>query len=122
MVRILQEPKNALVKQYKKLLEYDDVDLEFAPEALDAIADKAIERNIGARGLRAVMEGILTQVMYDIPSDPTIVKVVITKDCVEGKGTPELTRDPEKISYSVKLNTGKGEKSAKGGSAPKSAS
>ena len=122
LVRILQEPKNALVKQYKKLLEYDDVDLEFAPEALDAIADKAIERNIGARGLRAVMEGILTQVMYDIPSDPTIVKVVITKDCVEGKGTPELTRDPEKISYSVKLNTGKGEKSAKGGSAPKSAS
>ena len=122
LVRILQEPKNALVKQYKKLLEYDDVDLEFTPEALDAIADKAIERNIGARGLRAVMEGILTQVMYDIPSDPTIVKVVITKDCVEGKGTPELTRDPEKISYSVKLNTGKGEKSAKGGSAPKSAS
>ena len=122
LVRILQEPKNALVKQYKKLLEYDDVDLEFAPEALDAIADKAIERNIGARGLRAVMEGILTQVMYDIPSDPTIVKVVITKDCVEGKGTPELTRDPEKISYSVKLNTGKGEKSAKSGSAPKSAS
>ena len=122
LVRILQEPKNALVKQYKKLLEYDDVDLEFTPEALDAIAGKAIERNIGARGLRAVMEGILTQVMYDIPSDPTIVKVVITKDCVEGKGTPELTRDPEKISYSVKLNTGKGEKSAKGGSAPKSAS
>ena len=122
LVRILQEPKIALVKQYKKLLEYDDVDLEFTPEALDAIADKAIERNIGARGLRAVMEGILTQIMYDIPSDPTIVKAVITKDCVEGKGTPELTRDPEKISYSVKLNTGKGEKSAKGGSAPKSAS
>ena len=122
LVRILQEPKNALVKQYKKLLEYDDVDLEFTPEALDAIADKAIERNIGARGLRAVMEGLLTQIMYDIPSDPTIVKAVITKDCVEGRGTPELTRDPEKVSYSVKLNTGKGEKSAKGGSAPKSAS
>ncbi len=122
LVRILQEPKNALVKQYKKLLEYDDVDLEFTPEALDAIADKAIERNIGARGLRAVMEGLLTQIMYDIPSDPTIVKAVITKDCVEGRGTPELTRDPEKVSYSVKLNTGKGEKAAKDGSAPKSAS
>ncbi len=121
LVRILQEPKNALVKQYKKLMEYDDVDLEFEPTALEAIADKAIERNIGARGLRAVMEGILTQVMYDIPSDPTIVKVVITKDCVEGKGQPELTRDPEKISYSVKLNTGKGEK-PRSGSAPKSAS
>ena len=78
LVRILQEPKNALVKQYKKLLEYDDVDLEFAPEALDAIADKAIERNIGARGLRAVMEGMLTQLMYDVPSDPTISKVVIS--------------------------------------------
>ena len=85
-------------------------------------ADKAIERNIGARGLRAVMEGLLTQIMYDIPSDPTIVKAVITKDCVEGRGTPELTRDPEKVSYSVKLNTGKGEKAAKDGSAPKSAS
>ena len=122
LVRILQEPKNALVKQFNKLLEYDDVDLEFTPEALDTIADKAIERNIGARGLRAVMEGLLTQIMYDIPSDPTIVKAVITKDCVEGRGTPELTRDPEKVSYSVKLNTGKGEKAAKDGSAPKSAS
>ena len=64
LVRILQEPKNALVKQYKKLLEYDDVDLEFTEDALNAIADKAIERNIGARGLRAVMEGLLTKVMY----------------------------------------------------------
>ena len=80
LVRILQEPKNALVKQYQKLLEYDDVDLEFQPEALEAIADQAIQRNIGARGLRAVMEGLLTRIMYDVPSDPTIVKVVITKE------------------------------------------
>ena len=108
LVRILKEPKNALVKQYQKLFEYDDVELEFTPEALDAIADKAIERNIGARGLRAVMEGLLTKIMYEIPSDPTVFKVVITKDCVEGKGEPELTRDPAKVSYSVKLNTGKG--------------
>ena len=122
LVRILQEPKNALVKQYKKLMEYDDVELEFTPDALGAIADKAIERNIGARGLRAVMEGLLTQIMYDVPSDPTIVKVTITKGCVEGTGQPELLRDPDKISYSVKLNPGKGEKSAKSGSAPKSAS
>ena len=121
LVRILQEPKNALVKQYKKLMEYDDVDLEFEPEALEAIADKAIERNIGARGLRAVMEGLLTQIMYDVPSDPTIVKVVITKDCVEGKGQPVLTRDANKINYSVKLNTGKGDK-PRSGSTPKSAS
>ena len=124
LVRILTEPKNALVKQYKKLMEYDDVDLEFQQEALEAIADKAIARNIGARGLRAVIEGILTQIMYDVPSDPTITKVVITKDCVEGTGQPELTRDPQKISYSVKLNTGKGgEKPHSGGSAsPASAS
>ncbi|MCI8817759.1 MAG: ATP-dependent Clp protease ATP-binding subunit ClpX [Oscillibacter sp.] len=106
LVRILQEPKNALVKQYKKLLEYDGVELEFEPEALDAVADKAIERSIGARGLRAVMESMLTQIMYDIPSDPTIVKAVITEDCVEGKGKPILTKDPEKVGYSVKLNTG----------------
>ena len=123
LVRILQEPKNALVKQYKKLLEYDDVDLEFTPDALEAIADKAIERNIGARGLRAVMEGLLTQVMYDVPSDPTIVKVVITKACVEGTEKPELTYDPEKVNYAVKMNPGKGEKPSSGSSGtPASAS
>lgn len=120
LVRILQEPKNALVKQYKKLLEYDDVELEFEQEALDAIADKAIERNIGARGLRAVMEGMLTQIMYDIPSDPTVVKAVVTRECVEGKGQPILTKDPEKVGYSVKLNTGKNGKSRN--TPPKSAS
>ena len=123
LVRILTEPKNALVKQYKKLMEYDEVELEFQPEALEAIADKAIERNIGARGLRAVMEGILTPMMYDIPSDPAVVKAVITKDCVEGRSGPELTHDPKKINYSVKLNTGKGEgRPASGSSPPASAS
>ena len=123
LVRILTEPKNALVKQYKKLMEYDEVELEFQPEALEAIADKAIERNIGARGLRAVMEGILTPMMYDIPSDPTVVKAVITKDCVEGRSGPELTHDPKKINNSVKLNTGKGEgRPASGSSTPASAS
>ena len=123
LVRILTEPKNALVKQYKKLMEYDEVELECQPEALEAIADKAIERNIGARGLRAVMEGILTPMMYDIPSDPTVVKAVITKDCVEGRSGPELTHDPKKINYSVKLNTGKGEgRPASGSSTPASAS
>ena len=122
LVRILQEPKNALVKQYKKLMEYDDVELEFEPEALEAIADKAIERNIGARGLRAVMEGLLTQIMYDVPSDPTIVKVVITRDCVEGKGQPVLTRDESKVSHSVKLNTGKSERTENSSGTPRSAS
>jgi ATP-dependent Clp protease ATP-binding subunit ClpX len=83
------------------------VELVFEQGALDAIADKAIERSIGARGLRAVMEGMLTQIMYDIPSDPTVVKAVITKECVEGTGKPVLTRDPDKINYAVKLNAGK---------------
>ena len=119
LVRILQEPKNALVKQYRKLMEYDDVELVFEPEALEAIADQAIERNIGARGLRAVMERLLTGIMYEIPSDPTVVKVVIDRDCVEGKREPELTRDPDKVRYTAKLKTGKEGKSA---SNPKSAS
>ena len=96
LVRILTEPKNALVKQYRKLLEYDKVELAFDEGALEAVADKAIERNIGARGLRAVMEGVLTDVMYDIPSDPTIVKVSITEGCVKDKEPPELTRDLER--------------------------
>ena len=121
LVRILQEPKNALVKQYKKLLEYDDVDLEFTEDALNAIADKAIERNIGARGLRAGMEGRLTKVMYEIPSDETVVKAVVTKECVEGTAEPELPHDPNKINYSVKLNPGRSESRSESGTS-KSAS
>lgn len=123
LVRILTEPKNALVKQYKKLLEYDDVELEFEPSALDAIADKAIERNIGARGLRAVMESLLTGIMYDIPSDPTVERAVITPKCVAGEEEPTLTRNPDKINYTVKLNTGKSEGTpVSGTSTPASAS
>ena len=90
MVQILTEPKNALVKQYQKLLEYDGVELVFEEGALEAVADKAIERNIGARGLRAVMEGILTKIMFDIPSDPTVEKVVVTPACVRGECGPEI--------------------------------
>ena len=107
LVTILTQPKNALVKQYQKLLEYDDVDLEFTPESLEAVADKAIERNIGARGLRAVMEGVLTQLMYDIPSDHTIEKVTITADCVKNGAAPEIIRDPEHAVRRAKLKTGK---------------
>ena len=109
LVRILTEPKNALVKQYKALLAYDGVELEFQQGALEAVADKAIERNIGARGLRAVMEGMLTKVMYDIPSDPTITKVTITADCVNG-AEPVVERDPEKVARKAKLKTGAAEK------------
>ncbi|MBR3704253.1 MAG: ATP-dependent Clp protease ATP-binding subunit ClpX [Oscillospiraceae bacterium] len=92
LVRILTEPKNALFKQYKQLFAYDDVELEFSDGALEAVADKAIERNIGARGLRAVMEGILTEIMFEIPSDPTVNKVVITPECVNGESGPEIIR------------------------------
>ena len=94
MVRILTEPKNALVKQYQKLMEYDQVELEFAPEALEAAADRAVERGIGARGLRAVLEEVMTRVMYQVPSDPTIVKVTITAPCFTEGAQPELLRDP----------------------------
>ncbi len=96
MVKILTEPKNALVKQYQKLLDYDQVELDFTQEALEAIADRAVERGIGARGLRAVLEDIMTKVMYDVPSDPTIVKVTITAPCVKGEGEPELERNPNR--------------------------
>ena len=102
LVRILTEPKNALVKQYKALLAYDGVALEFQQGALEAVADKAIERNIGARGLRAVMEGMLTKGMYDIPSDPTIQSVCITERCVREGEPPQITRDAAKPRAPIK--------------------
>ena len=96
MVQILTEPKNALVKQYQKLMEYDDVDLEFTREALEAVAGRAVDRGIGARGLRAILEEIMNQIMYDVPSDPTIAKVTITADCVAKGAKPEIIRDPDR--------------------------
>ncbi len=93
LVRILQEPKNALTKQYQKLLEMDNVVLEFQPDALEAIAQKALDRKIGARGLRAVMEKLLTKIMFQIPSDLTIHKVIITAASVDG-ADPMIVRDP----------------------------
>ena len=95
LVKILTQPKNALVKQYQKLFSYDDAKLVFEPKALEAIADKAIARKIGARGLRAVMEGLLMNVMYDIPSDRTIDRVTITEGCVEGTEQPKLSHRTE---------------------------
>lgn len=96
LIRILTEPKNAIVKQYKRLFDLDGVELEFSPEALEAIAGQAVERKIGARGLRAIMEKIMTDIMYEIPSDETIGRCLITKDVVEGKAEPQLTyRDTE---------------------------
>ena len=92
LVRILQEPRNAMTKQYKKLFSYDNVELEFEQEALDAVADKALEMKIGARGLRSVMEGAMTDIMYSVPSDPGIAKVIITADTVKGSGQPQILR------------------------------
>ena len=93
LIRILSEPKNALTKQYQKLLEMDGVTLEIQPEAMKVIAQKAIDRQIGARGLRAIMEKVMTRIMYRIPSDLTIKKVVITPESVEG-GEALVIRDP----------------------------
>ena len=93
MVRILTEPKNALVKQYQKLMEFDGVTLSFTPEALEAIAQEALDRKVGARGLRSVMEGVMTDVMFEIPSDPTIQSVEITEETIHDKAAPVVRRD-----------------------------
>ncbi len=95
LVRILVEPKNALAKQYRKLLEIDNVVLEIQEDALQAVAKKALDRKIGARGLRSVMESIMLKIMFAIPSDMTIQKVIITADCVNG-GEPTIIRDASK--------------------------
>ncbi len=88
LIRILTEPKNALTKQYEALMRYDDVELVFEPDALGAMADKAIALEIGARGLRSVMEKIMTNILYSVPSDPTIDQVTITSACVNGEEEP----------------------------------
>lgn len=93
--RILLEPKDALVKQYQELMRLDDVDLTFTDGALDAIANRASERKMGARGLRSIMESILTEPMFKIPSDPEIKQCLITKDVVEGKSKPILKKEIE---------------------------
>ncbi len=95
MVRILTEPRNALCKQYTKLLEYDHVELSFEEGALEAVAEKAMERQIGARGLRAILEAIMTDIMYEIPSDPTITRVLVTADSVRGQGKPLVYRSTD---------------------------
>ena len=91
LVRILTEPKNALIKQYQGLIGLDDVELTFTPEAVEAIAEKTIKRRTGARGLRAIMEGVMQELMFRIPSDEKIATCTITKEAVEGTAEPELT-------------------------------
>ncbi|HEY1134258.1 MAG TPA: ATP-dependent Clp protease ATP-binding subunit ClpX, partial [Nocardioides sp.] len=90
LVQILTEPRNALVKQYQKLFELDGVELEFTPEAVEAIADHALERGTGARGLRAIIEEVLLHVMYDVPSRGDIARVIVTGEVVTDGVSPTL--------------------------------
>lgn len=96
LVRILSEPKNALTRQYKSLFEMDNIELEFADGALEAIADLALEKKTGARGLRSITENILIPIMYDAPSDRSIEKVIITPACARGEEAPKLLLNPER--------------------------
>ena len=108
LVRVLSEPKNALLKQYKKLFSLDKIELEFKQEALEEVAEQALQRETGARGLRAIMEEILTDFMYELPDDPTVEKLIIDKDTVKGEGTPEVihnkNKKPVEITISSKVN------------------
>jgi ATP-dependent Clp protease ATP-binding subunit ClpX len=90
LVRILTEPKNALLRQYAKLFKYDHIEMEIEEGALKAIARRAIEQKTGARGLRSILEDILMQTMFDAPSDKNVRKVVVTEDCVENGTAPTL--------------------------------
>ena len=91
-MRILTEPRNALVKQYQKMFEIDGVALEFTDDAIEAVADQALARGTGARGLRAIMEEVLLPVMFDVPSDDEIAKVVITSEVVYKNVNPTIVR------------------------------
>ena len=105
LVRILTEPKNSLVKQYQKIFNIDGVNLQFTDAALEAVAQKAIDRKTGARGLRSIMEETLTGLMFDIPSDETVEAVVIGEDCVNGSGAPRIERNPLKKHVPLEIAT-----------------
>ena len=111
LIKILVEPKNSLVKQYKKLFKYDNVELEFDKEALNAVVDKAIERKTGARGLRAIIEDIMRDIMFEIPSNPKIEKCIITKETVEKGDAPKIiinnNREIPKKSKTKRATTNK---------------
>ena len=104
LIDIATKPKNALVKQYKKLVELDGVELDFEDAALELIVDKAIERNTGARGLRSIIEDIMRDIMYEIPSNPKIIKCIITKETVEKGEAPRLILDENKTREPLKTN------------------
>jgi ATP-dependent Clp protease ATP-binding subunit ClpX len=113
LMQILTEPKNALVKQYQRLFDIDDVELEITPEALDAIAELALKRGTGARGLRAILESVLLGVMYDVPSRADIAKVILTHECINDGGAPTLIPRTGDIPKRVaRRDKGQEEKSA----------
>ena len=104
LITILTKPKNALIKQYKALMGFDDVELEFSEDAIEAIADRALERNTGARGLRGIIEECMTDIMFETPSDIDIEKVVVTKECVTEGKPPIITRhDPKTLTEKLAL-------------------
>ncbi len=112
LVKILTEPRNAITKQYQKLFELDDVKLEFTPEAVHSIAHMAVERKTGARGLRSIMENVMMDMMYEIPSDSNVGICTVTSDAVEGKGKPEIVyRD---LTVPRKNLLGRSKKDSKG--------
>ena len=102
LIRILTEPKNALIKQYQRLLKMDDVELEFTEDSLIAIADRALERNTGARGLRAILEKTMNDIMYEVPSNPKIAKVIVTKECITEGKEPEVVLRKAKRTATAK--------------------
>ena len=113
LMQILTEPKNALVKQYQRLFDIDDVELEMTPEALDAIAELALKRGTGARGLRAILESVLLGVMYDVPSRADIAKVILTQECINDGGAPTLIpRTGDIPKRGARRDKGQEEKSA----------
>ena len=112
LMQILTEPKNALVKQYQRLFDLDNVELDFDSEALDAIADLALDRGTGARGLRAIMESVLLGVMYDVPSRADVAKVIVNKDCIENGAQPTFIKRTGDIPKRSRAAKGQEEKSA----------
>ena len=104
LVRIMVEPKNSIIKQYTKLFELDGVKLEFKKEALEAVADITLQRKTGARGLRSVLEGVLENLMFTVPSDSTVEKIIITEDSVKNGSEPIILRNANKTSKILKAS------------------
>ena len=105
LVRILREPKNSLIQQYQKLFDLDRVDLEFTDGALVSIAKRTLERKTGARGLRSIMEDILMPIMYQVPSDYTVEKVVITKEMVDNNGNPKIVYNKDRKPMKIRITS-----------------